>query len=124
MPPAWIVYAWPRVLCETRHVPRWQFTHLSTQVLVEGDEAHPAMGQTVWRREDELGRAVGVAWDWMSMPEGLVAMVDPMSLITNLQFVSVDSAVLAPLESVRQLNEIVHTLPWQDEVQRVLALRH
>ncbi|MBV8500163.1 MAG: hypothetical protein JO006_00420 [Paucibacter sp.] len=124
MPPAWIVYAWPRVLCETHQLPQWQFTHLSTQVLMYGDAEHPALGQTVWQREDELGRAVGVAWDWMGMPEGIVAMVDPLCLITNLQFVSVDGEVLAPLESVRQLNEIVHALPWQDEVQRALALPH
>ena len=55
------------------------------------------------------------------MPAGFVAMVDPMALITNLQFVSQEGEVLAPLESVRQLNEIVHMLPWQDEVQRALA---
>ena len=47
-----------------------------------------------------------------------------MSLVTNLQFLSAAGDVLAPLESVRQLNEIVHTLPWQYEVQRVLATRH
>lgn len=64
----------------------------------------------------------GVAWDWISLPPGVVAMVDPMALITNLQFLNADGEVLAPMESVLQLNEIVHALPWQHEVQRALGL--
>lgn len=123
MSPAWIVYAWPRVLCETRQLLSWRFAHMSTQVLDPGDASRPAMGQTVWRRQDELGRTAGLAWDWLSLPSGPVAMMDPMALITNLQFVSGEGEVLAPLESVRQLNEIVHALPWQDEVQRALLSR-
>ena len=123
MTPAWIVYAWPRVLCDALHASSLHFAHLSTQVLVAGDSAHPAMGQTLWLGEDGQGRA-GVAWDWVSLPAGVVAMVDPMALVTNLQFLSPEGEVLAPLESVRQLNEIVHALPWQYEVQRALATRH
>ncbi len=121
MTPAWIVYAWPRVLCETQHVPSLQLAHLSTQVLVAGDAENPAMGQTLWQGAEGCAIA-GVAWDWVSLPPGLVAMVDPMALITNLQFVNRAGEVLAPLESARQLNEIVHALPWQYEVQRVLGL--
>ncbi len=121
MSPAWIVYAWPRVLCETQHAPSLQLAHQSTHVLVAGDAEHPAMGQTLWQGAD--GQAIaGVAWDWVSLPAGVVAMVDPMALITNLQFVNRSGEVLAPLESARQLNEIVHALPWQYEVQRVLGL--
>ncbi|MET0519015.1 MAG: hypothetical protein ABW005_09290 [Burkholderiaceae bacterium] len=96
---------------------------MSTSVLVHGDARHPAMGQTLWSGEDDKGKA-GVAWDWISLPAGVVAMVDPMALVTNMQFLNRVGEVLAPMESVRQLNEIVHTLPWQDEVQRALATRH
>ncbi len=78
------------------------------------------MGQTLWTGESDSG-AAGVAWDWIRLPAGVVAMVDPLSLVTNLQFVGSAGEVLAPLESVRQLNEIVHNLPWQNEVQRALA---
>ncbi|CAN5184390.1 hypothetical protein BH11PSE10_BH11PSE10_11750 [soil metagenome] len=91
--------------------------------MLQGDGNRPSCGQTLWLGEDGLGRA-GVAWDWISLPAGLVAMVDPMSLITNLQFLSPQGEVLPPLESVRRLNEIVHGLPWQTEVQRALATRH
>lgn len=120
MTPAWIVYAWPRVLCEAERVTRLHFAHSSTRVLVSGDAAHPSMGQTLWTGNADSG-AAGVAWDWICLPQGVVAMADPLSLVTNLQFLSPAGEVLAPLQSVLQLNEIVHTLPWQDEVQRALG---
>jgi hypothetical protein len=120
MTPAWIVYAWPRVLCDAQEVPRLQFAHLSTQVLINGEGGQPAMGQTLWQGDDGEALA-GVAWDWVSMSAGVVAMVDPMALVTNLQFLNARGEVLAPLESARRLNEIVHTLPWQYEVQRALG---
>ncbi|MDC8786552.1 hypothetical protein PRZ01_15285 [Paucibacter sp. hw1] len=92
-------------------------------MLVPGDAKHPALGQTLWQGDDGFTRA-GVAWDWVSMPAGVVAMVDPMALITNVQFLTAEGEVLAPFESARQLNEIVHTLPWQYEVQRALSGLH
>lgn len=91
---------------------------------MSGDAEHPSMGQTLWTGASENGASAGVAWDWIRLPEGVVAMADPLSLVTNLQFVSTAGEVLAPLESVLQLNEIVHGLPWQDEVQRALAQMH
>lgn len=123
MTPAWIVYAWPRLLCATDATPQLQLAHLSTRVLVPGDADHPAMGQTLWKGEWQHGTA-GVAWDWVRLPVGVVAMVDPMSLVTNLQFLNPRGEVLAPADSARQLNEIVHALPWQQEVHRALGLMH
>ncbi len=90
-------------------------------MLVSGDAEHASTGQTLWTGKSDSG-AAGVAWDWIRLPEGVVAMADPLSLVTNLQFVSPAGEVLAPMQSVLQLNEIVHGLPWQDEVQRVLGL--
>lgn len=119
MTPAWIVYAWPRVLCQAERLASLHFAHLSTRVLATGDDQRPFIGQTLWSGESEQG-AAGLAWDWVFLPFGVVALVDPLSLVTNVQFLSDDGEVLAPMESVRQLNEIVHSLPWQHEVQRLL----
>jgi hypothetical protein len=49
-------------------------------------------------------------------------MADPLSVVTNLRLVNPEGDVLSPLESLRHLNEIVHALPWQDEVERVLMV--
>ncbi|WP_343629448.1 hypothetical protein [Roseateles sp.] len=81
------------------------------------------MGQTLWTGESEWGSA-GVAWDWVRMPYGMVSMVDPLGLVTNMQFLNRAGEVLAPMESAIQLNGIVHMLPWQEQVQLALELRH
>lgn len=62
----------------------------------------------------------GVAWDWVQIMPGIVAMADPMSVVTNLKLLGPEGEVLTAWEAARHLNEIVHALPWQDEVQRVL----
>jgi hypothetical protein len=41
-------------------------------------------------------------------------------VVTNLRLVGDEGEVLTAYEAARFLNEIVHTLPWQDEVQRAL----
>jgi hypothetical protein len=51
-------------------------------------------------------------------------MADPMSVVTNLRLVGEEGEVLTALECARFLNEIVHALPWQGEVQRALHVCH
>ena len=80
-------------------------------------------GQTIWGGQSEDGEA-GVAWDWVQISADVVAMADPMSVITNLRLVGEEGEVLTALESARFLNEIVHALPWQNEVQRALHVCH
>ncbi|HMC14959.1 MAG TPA: hypothetical protein VKI18_04965 [Albitalea sp.] len=64
--------------------------------------------------------AAGVAWDWIEVHEGVVAMADPMALVTNLQLLDSHGEVLPSVRAALRLNEIVHLLPWQSEVQRAL----
>ena len=61
-----------------------------------------------------------MAWDWISIPEGVVALADPMALVTNLWLLDGEGQVLSPLQAAPHLNVLVHTLPWQDEVRRAL----
>jgi hypothetical protein len=95
--------------------------HLGTRVTNPGDQLSRTAGQTIWAAAANEGQA-GMAWDWIQLSRGLVAMADPLSVVTNLRLVNPDGDVLSPLESLRHLNEIVHALPWQDEVERVLMV--
>lgn len=61
-----------------------------------------------------------MAWDWIQIARGVVAIADPMSVVTNLRFVGGEGQVLTAHESALFLNEILRTLPWQNEVHRVL----
>jgi hypothetical protein len=80
-------------------------------------------GQTIWGGQSEDGEA-GVAWDWVQIAGDVVAMADPMSVVTNLRLVGDEGEVLTALECARFLNAIVHALPWQSEVQRALHVCH
>lgn len=76
-------------------------------------------GQTVWGGSADDGEA-GVAWDWVQISRGVVAMADPMSVVSNLRLLGDQGEVLTAMESVRYLNELVRVLPWQTEVERAL----
>src|SRR5947208_2419668 len=81
--PAWVVYAWPPLLWQVNQVQSLPLSHLGTRVLSYGDECQPPSGQTVWGQADD-GRNAGVAWDWVEIRDGVVAMSDPLALITNV----------------------------------------
>lgn len=120
MTAAWRVVSWPPLLWQAHAAPQLQLAHLGTEVLRLGDEpGRPCSGHTFWGAE-AAGGAFGMAWDWVRIPEGAVALADPMALITNLWLLDPAGQVLSPLQAAPHLNEIVHMLPWQDEVQHAL----
>jgi hypothetical protein len=71
--PAWIVCAWPPVTCKAVQAPELHFVHLGTRVLNPGDSDTPTTGQTLWGGPSGDG-AAGVAWDWVQIQEGVVAV--------------------------------------------------
>jgi hypothetical protein len=119
MTPAWIVCAWPPVLWQADSASQLHFVHLGTRVLQHGGHTVPCSGQTLWG-ESLTDRSAGVAWDWVELQEGVVAMSDPMGLVTNLQLLDARGEALSAFEIAVRLNGLVHSLPWQTEVQRAL----
>jgi hypothetical protein len=126
MSPAWTLRAWPPVLWQAdRHVPL-HFVHRDTRVSTPGDTAASpgttgAAGQTVWVGPLGDGEQAGVAWDWVQLSPGVLAIADPMAVVTNLRLLGPDGEVLTAWQAARHLNAMVHGLPWQGEVERVLA---
>jgi hypothetical protein len=94
---------------------------LGTRITNPGDQVSRTAGQTIWAAPLNGGQ-VGMAWDWIHLSRGVVAMADPLSVVTNLRLVHADGDGLSMLETLRYLNEVVHTLDWQDEVERVLTI--
>lgn len=116
----WTLRAWPPILWQAGRACGLQLHHLGTRVTVLGDRHGTLTGQTMWAGRSADGEA-GVAWDWVQISRGIVAMADPLSVITNLRLVGDAGEVLTAFESARFLNELVHALPWQSEVARALA---
>lgn len=122
MSPAWIVCAWPPVLWQAESAPRLHLVHLGTHVLSSRDRDLPCSGQTLWG-DASSDHSAGVAWDWVEVQHGVVAMADPLGLVTNLKFLDAHGEALTAYQVAVQLNELVHALPWQNEVQRALLMR-
>jgi hypothetical protein len=107
-------------LWQVEQLQRLQLRHLGTRVTNPGDQISRTAGQTIWA--SNVGGQVGMAWDWIHLSRGIVAMADPLSVVTNLRLINADGDGLPMLETLRYLNEVVHTLDWQDEVEQVMVL--
>jgi hypothetical protein len=117
---AWALRAWPPLLWQATEPAHVRFHHLGTRITLVGDAQGGIAGQTVWAAQAGDGEA-GMAWDWVQLARGVVAIADPMSVVTNVRLVSEEGEVLTSVQAARYLNEIVRGLPWQEEVQRALG---
>jgi hypothetical protein len=119
---SWSIRAWPPLLCQANGADHLHFDHVDTQVFHAPAADEPPCGQTVWRTASPQGKA-GVAWDWVMLSRDVVAMADPMCVVTNLRLLGERGEVLTSWEAARHLSRIVYGLPWQGEVQRAVR-RH
>lgn len=120
---AWSLRTWPPLWCQADQANRVPLKHLGTHIVSANEAEGLVSGQTLWGNAADVGPAgpAGVAWDWIVVSDGVVAMADPMSLVTNVRLLDDGGEVLTAWQSARYLNEMVHALPWQHEVE--LALR-
>ena len=113
-PTAWSLRAWPPLLWQATEPVPAHFQHLDTRIALPGDTACAAVGQTFWAASADTGDA-GMAWDWVLITRGVVAMADPLAVVTNLRLVGREGEVLTALQAACFLNELVRALPWQRE---------
>lgn len=69
-------------------------------------------GQVLWSCETGHGPA-GLAWDWVELRPGVVAMADPMCVLSNLQFIDAQGQRLPAPTRLLELNNLIASLPWQ-----------
>lgn len=119
----WSLRSWPPLFWQADRPMGLQLRHLGTRITSEGDGQLGPAGQTLWAGSSADG-AAGVAWDWVLLTQGIVAMADPMCVITNLRLVGQAGEVLTAPQAALFLGQIVHSLPWQCEVQRALRDAH
>lgn len=118
VPPTFL-NSWPPVFWRASSSRKPRFRHLATRVTNSVGSSGQCSGHTVWGRFCGDGDA-GLAWDWVEVGKGVIAMVDPMRVVTNLRLVSVDGQLLTASDAALHFNQFVRRLPWQDEVCRLL----
>jgi hypothetical protein len=109
MKTSWSIRALPPLLCQAEEPAQLQFNHVATQVFPAGGEDAVLCGQTVWASAVADGEA-GVAWDWVQLSRDVVAMADPMCVVSNLRLLGPQGEVLTAWESARHLSQIVYGL--------------
>ena len=66
----------------------------------------------MWAYELDGARA-GLAWDWFELRPRVVALADPMNVLSNLEFVDAEGRPLSRGQRLVELNNIIASLPWQ-----------
>jgi hypothetical protein len=69
-------------------------------------------GQAVWAAEHG-GLPLGLAWEWAEVREDVVALCDPMNVLSNVRLVDEAGVPLPACERMVHLNSAVHALDWQ-----------
>lgn len=122
--PVWTLVSWPKVWCPAESHSRLatQFRHLSTSLTDGHADEGAVRGQVLFGFEFQQ-KMFGVAWDWVAIGGRFVAMADPMSIVSNVYFVTDDGVTLDDSARIVQLNNLIHRLSWQRPVRGTLPRR-
>lgn len=81
-----------------------------------------ARGQVMWACDTAQG-PVGLAWDWFALRPTVLAMADPMGVLSNLQFVDAHGQPLPEGRRIVELNNVIASLSWQAPIVHALVAR-
>lgn len=113
--PAWQVAAWGKV---DLSVAQWDHLTSNFRCLGISDSGIDMdrglrFGQAVWGAGTEHDEHVALAWDWREVRPGVVAMADPMTVVSNVVLLE-DGHPIESLKQILYLNNAIFSLPWQD----------
>ena len=116
--PAWQVMTWDAVPMGVSELERTitRMEHLGTSVCIDTENADKRCGQALWGAELN-GHRVGIAWDWAEVVRDVVAMVDPMKILSNITVVDEDGRRLEAQHQIVALNNAIHELHWQVQIR-------
>jgi hypothetical protein len=118
---AWMVMSLAPVECYLPDdIGGWHpFYHLATNVREEVRQGGRPVGDTVWGGVVD-GQPVAVGWDWVEARPGVMCLLDPNSIVTNIRFLDDGDTYQEPLQAIISANRLTHHWPWQSTVAEVL----
>jgi hypothetical protein len=96
------------------------FHHATTRIHSHGPSGSHRSGETIWILHHSA-TPIGLAWDWHEVLDGIVMLADPNSVVSNLRSMDKDQSVLSTLAAAIAHNRLIHAIPWQGQVQQLLA---
>ncbi|MCE4556070.1 hypothetical protein [Pelomonas cellulosilytica] len=117
------IAAWQLMACETvvKTVNEFEMvTHelrqVGSSVRVDNARCGLRCGQEVWATEDDL--PIQIAWEWTEIQPDIVALFDPMNILSNVALIDRDGHALARSRRMLHLNNVVHRLDWRPAIDR------
>lgn len=117
--PAWQVASWSNVRVS---VEKWNemadtLKFFGSTQGTSSDDAGLRCGQAIWGSVEDGDEPFGLAWDWREVREGLVALSDPMTIISNVVLIE-DGEPVDEFKRIVHLNSVIYQLPWQRHTAR------
>ena len=111
------VASWPMIRWSAQNIHRLSLVHFES--VPERNDASAELwtglvGRSVWGGMSAEGM-VGVSWQWAQLSPGVLALLDPMTIDSNLVLLASDGSRLSPMASAMVLNCVVTQLNWQNE---------
>jgi len=119
---SWQVPSLPRVEC---YLPRQLDTvvplqHLGSTLRPEPLADGRRMGDTAWGALHR-GQLIALSWDWLEIVPGVVCVVDPANVLTNIRFLDAHDCYEEPVQAIVSANRLLHSTPWQPTVLGLLG---
>jgi hypothetical protein len=112
----WLIASWPTVHCAVsqRSLMIRRLRCISARIN-PGSSGELRSGQVLWACRTPIGEA-GLAWDWTEVRRNVIAISDPMHVLSNLRFVDGHGVELPATDCLLELNNLVACLRWQELV--------
>jgi hypothetical protein len=116
---AWQVLTWPRAFFTPT---QWRAFVSRTRLLeasrIDADASQNCSeGIALWGLI-EPERKVGMAWDWREVKRGVLALSDPMRIVSNVMLVDSEGKCMPQSARLLHLNNAIASLCWQPAVMR------
>lgn len=120
-----LVAAWQPTRVSTREWPR-HVKRFAAQGICPWPRRRPdeyPRGDAVWGLAATNGRSMAISWEWAEVAPGVVTLVNPLAVFSNVCLVDDQGAPLPPAHARLMLNGAIYGLDWQREVRQHLAER-
>jgi hypothetical protein len=91
------------------------FRHELSVVNDSSDKTGNCEGATVWTISHK-GDVGALAWDWFKLSDGVLALVNPVAIVSNFDILDEEGASLVFRQYVIAVNIVVNGLNWQEKV--------
>lgn len=78
-------------------------------------------GHATWAANLDA-KTVVISWQWAEMRPGIITILDPMTLVSNMRILRLDGVCLNDEITLIHLNNIVYSVRWQTHIRTSTSL--